>query len=543
MLKLRGTDLLGSNQGNESSEKHQTAAGSQQAPETIIGRKSQYYIIAAALLALFLGALDALVMSAAMPTIIAELGGLHLYSWVYSAYLLARAVSLPIFGKLADIFNSKRLFIITISIFLMASIFAGLAQTMTQLILWRAFQGIGGGGIFALVYIVLADISSPESRAKNLSLGSFIWGLASVFGPTFGGFVVTYFSWRWIFFVNVPLSILSLLGIGFYLVEIREKKKEAAIDYLGALTLSTGVLGLLTIFLLAGRNYSWDSPPIILLILVTVVSSIAFYFREKRAREPILSLDFFGNRGFSAGNGAAFLASFSIFALFAYSPLFIQGALGKTPLEMSLAMLSLSLGWSVGALSCGQLVNRIGKKPLAILGSLCLVVGGGITLTFSTATPMTTCVIVLGLIGIGMGFVSMATLLIVQDSLAVSDLGVATASQQFSRTLGGTIGVGIAGSFVTAAMSKTMNSLMNAGSSDGSASVSGQISQNIENLLQPEVQALLSPDVLKTLQDAVARGVSMVFWVTLFASVLCFLFSIVLPGHRDAKQKSADHHR
>jgi EmrB/QacA subfamily drug resistance transporter len=531
---------LGSNQSNESPEKDHAAVGGPPAPETIISRKSQYYIIAAALLALFLGALDALVMSAAMPTIIADLGGLHLYSWLYSAYLLARAVSLPIFGKLADIFNSKRLFIITISIFLMASIFAGLAQTMTQLILWRAFQGIGAGGIFALVYIVLADISSPENRAKNLSLGSFIWGLASVFGPTFGGFVVTYFSWRWIFFVNVPLSILSLLGIGFYLLEIREKKRDAAIDYFGALTLSTGILGLLTIFLLAGRTYSWDSPQIILLILVTVVSSIAFYFIEKWAREPILSLDFFGTRGFSAGNGAAFLASFSIFALFAYSPLFIQGALGKTPLEMSLAMLSLSLGWSVGALSCGQLVNRIGKKPLAILGSLCLVVGGGITLTFSTATAMTTCVIVLGLIGIGMGFVSMATLLIVQDSLSVTDLGVATASQQFSRTLGGTIGVGIAGSFVTAAMSKTMNSLINAGPSDGSASVSGQISQNIENLFQPEVQALLSPDVQKMLQDAIAHGVSRVFWVTLFASVVCLFFSIILPGHRDAIQPSAD---
>ncbi len=226
------------------------------ASELVFSRRSRLCITAAALLALFLGALDALVMSAAMPTIIADLGGLHLYSWVYSAYLLARAVSLPIFGKLADIFNSKRLFIISISIFLVASIFAGLAQSMTQLIVWRVFQGIGGGGIFALVYIVLTDISSPENRAKNLSLGSFIWGLASVLGPTFGGFVVTYLSWRWIFFVNVPLSILCLLGIGIYLVELREKKKDVAIDYLGALTLSTGVLGLLMIFLLAGRAHA-----------------------------------------------------------------------------------------------------------------------------------------------------------------------------------------------------------------------------------------------------------------------------------------------
>ena len=170
-------------------------------------------MIAAALLTLFLGALDALVMSAAMPTIVTDLGGLHLYSWVYSAYLLARAVSLPIFGKLADIFRSRRLYVISILIFLLGSIWAGLSQSMTQLILSRAVQGIGAGGNFALVYIVLTDISAPEKRAKTLSLASFIWGLASVLGPTFGGFVVTYFSWRWIFFANIPLGLFSLLGL------------------------------------------------------------------------------------------------------------------------------------------------------------------------------------------------------------------------------------------------------------------------------------------------------------------------------------------
>ena len=502
-----------------------------------ISRKRRFYIIIAALLALFLGALDALVMSAAMPTITAELGGLDLYSWVYSASLLARAVSLPIFGKLADIFNSKRLLIISIGIFLIASILAGLAQSMAQLIIWRVFQGIGAGGIFALVYIVLADISSPQNRAKNLSLGSFIWGLASVFGPTFGGFVVTYFSWRWIFFVNIPLSILSLLGIGIYLVDIREKKKQVAIDYLGALSLSIAVLGLLTIFLLAGQTYAWNSLRIILLVLVTIVSGTGFYFIEKRAREPILSLDFLVIRGFGVGNGAAFLASFSIFALFAYSPLFIQGALGKSPLAMSLAMLFLSLGWSVGAMSCGQMVNRFGKKPSTILGSLILVIGGGMTLTFSTATGLMTCVIVLGFIGVGMGFVSMATLLIVQDSLAASDLGVATASHQFSRTLGGTVGVGVSGSFVTVALAASMEALIHSESTQLSPSLLNEV-RNIENLFKPEVQALLTPDVQKTMQAAVAQGVSMVFWVALFASLICLCLSFMLPA--ESKASKAD---
>jgi EmrB/QacA subfamily drug resistance transporter len=505
------------------------AGGERLSPETVIDAKRRFYIIIASLLALFLGALDALVMSAAMPTIVADLGGLHLYSWVYSAYLLARAVSLPVFGKLADIFRSRRLFIISICIFLLGSILAGLAQSMMQLILSRVLQGIGAGGNFALVYIVLADVSSPENRGKTLSLGSFIWGLASVLGPTFGGFVVTYFSWRWIFFVNVPLGVFSLLGIAIYLVEIRDKKKEAAIDYWGALTLSTTILGLLTVFLFAGRSYDWISPQIIGLSMITIAAGSAFFYAEKRAREPILSLDFFGTRSFSIGNGSAFLASFTIFSLFAYSPLFIQGALGKTPLQMSVAMLSLSLGWSVGALACGQIVNRFGQKPSTVFGSLCLAVGGGILITFSTGTSLAACSIVLGFVGVGMGFVSMATLLVVQDSLGKSDLGVATASHQFFRTLGGTIGVGISGSFVTMTLSNVMESLMSTGLNNLPPSLNVQIKQSIENIFRPEVQALLTPEIQKTIQEAVARGVSRVFWITFFTSVLCLILSVFIP--------------
>ena len=498
-------------------------------PEAVISPKSRNYIIIASLLVLFLGALDALVMSAAMPTIVADLGGLHLYSWVYSAYLLARAVALPVFGKLADIFRSRRLYIISICIFLLGSICAGLAQNMLQLILSRVLQGIGAGGNFALVYIVLADVSSPENRGKTLSLGSFIWGLASVLGPTFGGFVVTYFSWRWIFFVNVPLGVFSLRGIALYLVEVRDKNKAAAIDYWGALTLSTTILGLLTVFLLAGRSYDWISPQVISLALITIAGGIAFFYVEKRAREPILSLDFFGTRGFSIGNGSAFLASFTIFSLFAYSPLFIQGALGKTPMQMSVAMLSLSLGWSVGALACGQIVNRFGQMPSTVFGSLCLAVGGGIMVTFSTGTSLSTCSIVLGFVGVGMGFVSMATLLVVQDSLDQSDLGVATSSHQFSRTLGGTIGVGISGSFVTMTLSDVMDSLRDAGLNNLPPSLKVQIKQSVENIFRPEVQALLAPDIQKTFQEAVARGVSMVFWITFFASLLCLIISVLIP--------------
>ncbi len=498
--------------------------------ETVISPKNRNYVIIASLLALFLGALDSLVMSAATPTIVADLGGLAFYSWVYSAYFLARAVALPIFGKLADIFRSRRLYMISIGIFLLGSLLAGLAQSMLQLILARALQGIGAGGNFALVYIVLADVSTPGNRGKTLSLGSFIWGLASVLGPTLGGFIVTFFSWRWIFFINIPLGMLSLLGIAVFLIEVRDKKKAAAIDYWGALSLSTTILALLTVFLLAGRSYAWFSPQIVGLSMITILSGIAFVYAEKKAKEPILSLEFFVIKGFWVGNGVAFLASFTVFSLFAYSPLFIQGALGRSPLQMSVAMLTLSLGWSIGALACGQFVNRFGQKLSSVFGALCLSVGGAIMVTFTSATSLAVCSVVLGSVGVGMGFVSMATLLVVQDSLSTSDLGVATASQQFSRTLGGTIGVGISGSFVTVALSNAMASLLKSGFNELPPSLSARINESIENVFQPEIQALLRPEIRETLRQAIAQSVSLVFWVTLAASLVCLVLSMLIPA-------------
>ena len=500
----------------------------------LIDSKSRFYIIAAALLALFLSALDTLIMGAAMPTIVADLGGLHMYSWVFSVYLLARAVSLPIFGKLCDLINSKKLYIVSIIIFILSSVFAGASNNMIQLTLSRALQGVGAGGNFALAYIVLADISTPEKRGKMMALISFVWGLSSVLGPTLGGFIVNYFSWRWIFFINIPFGGLALVGIALYLKETREKKQDAAIDYFGALTLSLMILTLLTAFLLGERAYRWASPQILGLFVIALGSGIAFYYAEKRATEPILPLSFFRVRGFSFGNASAFFASFAIFSLSAYSPLFIQGALGKTPIELGMAMVPLSLGWSIGALACGQMIHLLGEKPSALIGSVMLAVGCCLTLSFSTSTSLITFSVVLTVAGLGMGFVSIGTLLLVQNSLADSDLGVATASHQFSRTLGGTIGIGISGSFVTANLSKAMNGIANSGFLGNIPSpLSTHMHHSVETLFKPEIQSLLSADVKQALQEAVAQGVSMVFWASVLAAVVCFFFSYILPSEKD----------
>jgi MFS family permease len=379
--------------------------------------------------------------------------------------------------------------------------------------------------------VVLTDISPPGKRGKTLSLGSFVWGLASVIGPTFGGFVVTYFSWRWIFFINIPLGILSLLGIYFYLVEIRQKTKDAAIDYLGVLTMTTAIIALLTAFLIGGRTYEWISPQILGLLLVAVASSLAFIHVEINAREPILSLQFFRGRGFSAGNGVSFFSSFAIFSLFGFSPLYIQGTLAKSPMQLGFAMLALSFGWSAGALMCGQLIHLLHKKPSVLLGASLLVIGCALTLTFTSSTSLLTCIVVFGIIGLGMGFVSIASLIVVQDSLQTTQVGVATGSHQFARSVGGTLGIGLCGSLVTAKLSHIFDTMQNSGTlADLSAGMKLQIQQNFENLFRPEVQSRLEPELLDTLQAAVGQGVMLVNWVVLLAALIAFSFSLRIPS-------------
>jgi EmrB/QacA subfamily drug resistance transporter len=494
----------------------------------------RFPVIAAALLVLFLSALDALIMAAAMPTIVADLGGLSLYSWVYSAALLSRTVSLPIFGKLADLFKTRSLFMISTTIFLIASIMAGLSTSMWFLIFSRVIQGIGAGGNFALVYVILTDVSSPEKRGKTLGFASFIWGIASVLGPTLGGLIVTYFSWRWIFFMNIPLGILSLGAVYFFLIEIREKKKKVYLDFAGVITLSVSILSLLTVFLLGGRTYPWISYEIFGLCLTTLLFSIGFYLAEKRAPEPILSLDFFRFNGFRNGNLAVFLSSFVIFSLFAYAPLFIQGVLLKTPMEVGIAMLSLSLGWSLGSLMLGQVIHRIEKKTSALTGAGFLGTAAGTTLLFTTETTMAFCFWTFLIAGLGMGFVTLATLLVVQNSLNPEDIGVATSSHQFARTLGGTLGIGICGGLFTARLVREMDKL----SSDHLAEImhSENVAQNMENIFNPEMLSKFSSSTLEALRTAALSGLSIVFWIIFGVSLICFGCCLFLPKNLDHRQ-------
>lgn len=483
------------------------------------------WIIGASLLALFLGALDALVMSAAMPTVIAELGGLHLYSWAYSSYFLSRAVSLPIFGKLSDLFAVKKLFLFSISLFVLSSVAAGASPSMGFLVFMRVFQGLGTGGIFALVYVVLSDVSAPEERPKVLSFASSIWGIASLVGPTLGGFIVTWFSWRWIFYINLPLGIVSFAGIALFFKEFRDKPREVHLDWAGVTLLTGFILGLLTLVMTVGRTFPWYSLHSTLLFVVTLSMGIGFYFVEKRAKDPMIDFRFFKYKGFALGNITTFCASFAIFAMFAYAPLFLQGGRGFSPIQVGYAMLTLSLGWSVGAMVIGRTMHRFGKKNATLAGTLFMIMGCAFTLGFSTHTTMLHCIPVFFLQGTGMGFISLTTLLIVQESLDPKDLGVGTSFHQFSRTIGGAIGVGICGGFVT---NRLLNRLENVGTGLPESLIH-QLQSSIEHLLQPEFQAMVPDAVANTLQHAVMESVFSTFVITLLVSIIGLGTALALP--------------
>lgn len=499
------------------------------------GSRQRRYILSAALLALFLAAMDALVVSAAMPTIVAELGSLHLYSWVYSAYLLARAVALPVFGKLADLFSTRRIFLFSTALFLLASLAAGAAPSMLLLVAARVFQGIGAGGIFALVYIILSDISESSERGRTLSFASSVWGIPSIIGPTLGGFIVTYMSWRWIFYINLPLGILCLAGIGLFLRDREKPRRKVDLDIPGVFCLTGFILTFLLVFISGGREYDWVSPEMGLLAGLSLLFLVLFVIIEHRAGDPVLDLRFFARRDFALGNSATFFSSFAIFALFAFAPLFIQGALARTPMEVGLAMLSLSLGWSVGSLLLGRFVAGAGSKSAAVAGGVMLLASSVMLLFFDPSTTMTACFLVFLLTGFGMGFVTLPTLLLVQESAGGGNLGVATSFHQFARTLGGTVGVGICGGVVTSGLLAALG----AGGAGLPAELLGSLRESTENVFRPEFQALLAPDDRAALHGAVSRAMAGVFRIVLLSSALCLASALLLGrGRRPSTTKN-----
>ncbi|MEU1302242.1 MDR family MFS transporter [Streptomyces shenzhenensis] len=403
--------------------------------------------IGALLLGLLLAALDQTIVSTALPTIVSDLGGLEHLSWVVTAYLLASTAATPLWGKLGDQYGRKRLFQLAIVIFLIGSALCGMAQNMPQLILFRALQGLGGGGLIVLSMAIVGDIVPPRERGRYQGLFGAVFGTTSVLGPLLGGLLTEQLSWRWVFYVNLPVGIVALAVIATSL-RIPRRTAHHVIDYLGTFLIAAVATCLVLVASLGGTTWAWGSPQIIGLAVLGVVLIAVFVGVERRAAEPVLPLELFRIRTFTLAALISFIVGFAMFGAMTYLPTFLQVVHGVSPTMSGVHMLPMVVGLMLSSTVSGQIVSRTGRwKVFPIAGTGVTMIGLLLLHRLdehSSTALMSTYFFVLGL---GLGLVMQVLVLIVQNAVSYEDLGVATSGATFFRSIGASFGVAIFGSF------------------------------------------------------------------------------------------------
>jgi len=412
-------------------------------------RRQVYLTLAGLLLAMLLSALDQTVVGTAMPRVIAELRGFNHYAWVFTAYMVTSTTMVPIFGKLSDIYGRKWFYLGGVALFLVASWLCGLSQTMTQLILFRGLQGVGAGVMQAIAFTVVGDLFPPAERGKIQGVFSAVFGLASIVGPTLGGWITDNLNWRWVFYVNVPIGVLALGTLFLFFPNIRPHGHERSIDYWGVLALIFGVVPMLIAFSWAGTEYPWGSSRIIGLLAFSAVMILGFIWLETRAQEPVIPLSLFRNRTFTVSVISTFITSAGMFGAIMYIPLFVQGVIGTSATSSGTILMPMMFALIFSSIVSGQIISRTGKyKVITIVGLL--VMTGGLYLLSRMDASATNALVVRNMVitGLGLGVTMPVFTMAVQNALPYKMLGVGTSSLQFFRAIGGTIGVAIYGSLL-----------------------------------------------------------------------------------------------
>jgi EmrB/QacA subfamily drug resistance transporter len=481
------------------------------------------------MLATLLAALDQTIVATALPKIVSDLNGFEHLSWVVTAYLVTSTVTVPLYGKLSDLYGRRRLFLVAITVFLIGSALCGAAQTMGQLIAFRALQGVGAGGLIPLSQAAIADLFPPRERGRYQAYISGMWAIAAVAGPLLGGTLADHASWRWIFYINIPLGLVALVVV-MRTMPSRSHIREHRIDYLGAALLSGAITAILLATVWGGTTYAWSSWQVIGTAATGIVLAVAFVFVERRVAEPLLPLELFKNRIVAVSCGAGLVIGALLFAVTIYAPVFMQDVLGSSATNSGALLIPLSAGWVVSSVIVGQLVARTGRYRIwPILGSTLVLLGMILMTTIDPGTSLATVSANLVLVGIGMGVMFQIYVIAAQNAVPVTQIGVVTGQLNFYRSMGGSFAVAGLGALLTSRLGTELVDQL------------GRAGSRIDpNQVVQSGSAQLPPRLADGVQTALSNSLHSVFLVCVPIAVIGLALAFALEERPLRKQMADD---
>lgn len=482
-------------------------------------RMKRSLVLVSVMLGMFLAAIEATIVATAMPSIVADLGGFSSYSWVFSAYLLTNAATVLIFGKLSDIFGRKPIFMIGILTFLTGSTLSGFSTSMTMLIVSRFIQGVGAGALMPIATTIIGDIYSKQERAKIQGYLSSVWGISAVTGPLLGGLFVDLLSWRYVFWMNIPLGILSMLGIYFFLHE-NVKKKKQSIDYLGSIWMLIAVSSLMFVLVEGGVGIAWSSPVIYALLSITAMGILLFIIQERRTKDPMMPFEIWKHRIISIANLTTFTTGMILIGVSSYLPAFVQGVMGYSATVAGFTLTTMSIGWPIASTIGGRLLLIIGYRTTSLIGGASLVAGGILFFQLSPEKGPVWAATGSFFIGIGMRLTNTSFIVAIQNAVGWETRGIATAANMFMRSIGSALGVALLGGLLNSRIKAHIekNGLEERVSVD-----------TANNLLNPSHHTPLTESVKSVLEDGLTTGLHVVYTGLLALAIVSFILIYFLP--------------
>ena len=468
---------------------------------------------------MLVAALDQTIVATALPTIVGDLGGLSHLSWVVTAYLLTSTISVPLYGKVSDLLGRKVVFQFALVVFVAGSMLCGLSQNMVQLISFRAFQGLGAGGLLAMAQAIIGDVVAPRERGKYQGYLGAVFAFASVVGPLLGGFFVDNLTWRWVFSINVPIGIVAIL-ITSSVLNLQFVRVQHRIDYLGAALVAGAATSLLLVTVWGGSQYPWTSPVIVVLGLAGVALLVGFFVQEGRADEPIIPLRLWKNRVFSVSTGLEFLVGFSMFGAIIFLPLWLQTVGGASAQNSGLLILPLMAGLMIASIGSGRLITKTGRyKRFPVTGTALIAISLWLLSTMGIGTSFLESSSYMIILGLGIGMIIQVMVLAVQNSVEHRDLGTATATESFIRSMGGAFGVAVFGAILTNQLTRNLERSLPQGSSIDPGSLTGS----------PAAIAQLPQAVHDAVIQSLANALHVVFLAAVPLTIAAFVVTWFLP--------------